>query len=796
MITIFRNIFDLTNPYYVAIDDILNRIKDGNSKAVIQKIRDEKDKDKRNKIKTSLPSILFSGKFSEREDFALIDHSGFIVIDIDDLQINDIDDIKSVVFCEPAVYSGFVSPSGNGLKIVVKIPPIKEKHILFFLAIEEHFNKLLADFTSTKKNEKKYKGKISKVDEKQGKYLKVHIDKSGKNLSRVCYESFDQDIYINADAETWQNEYDAKDKQKKNEFDGNVVADEGEIYKGLLKWLNKSEHYSEGNRNNYLYKLISACCRYGISKENTNNYITIDFNDLPAKELNTILDSAYKGNPFGVETYKKGNGSVIPESDHKKLQQNISAFWTVSEKGKVTIDSKAFMKFIYANGFSIYEPLSSFDDWYFIRIENMVVKKVGVRTIKHFVLNYVSKNAPGPVYDELQNNLIYFGKPYLSTLPNTKINQVQDTADNVYVFFNGFYYEITKDEVKKMDYIDLKGQHIWEKQICSETIDKIEPYKDLDFFHFIQNALGNDGEKIRSFCTSIGYTLHTYKKMSLTKVPYFCDMAAGELDGMQEGGTGKSMAMKIVKYARNVIVVDGKDYNPKTTFKFQRVKEDTQIVILDDFEEDLRDLFVKITDGFTVEAKNKNQIFIPFAESPKFMINSNKIPKGFSDSYLRRVNIVEFTNHYNANKLPYDEFKRVFFTDFKQSDWNKCYSFLFDCIQLYLSDGLISSEGGNLDKKRLIKSTSKPFADFWLDHNWRNMDDFHKSREIVSEFNAVNEGDKDLTDQNFLKRCRNLCKIYGWEYHSYGVGKNRSIRFAGFNFDLHLENKSEIELNF
>ena len=63
MITIFKNIRETEPPYFKDILYILKRIKDGTSKTLVQKIRAEKDKGKRNELKKNLPAICFSGKF-------------------------------------------------------------------------------------------------------------------------------------------------------------------------------------------------------------------------------------------------------------------------------------------------------------------------------------------------------------------------------------------------------------------------------------------------------------------------------------------------------------------------------------------------------------------------------------------------------------------------------------------------------------------------------------------------------------------------------------------------------------
>jgi hypothetical protein len=63
-ITIFRNIKETDTPFYVSIDKILTRIKDGKTKELVKSIRQETDKKKRNELKKDLPAICFSGTFT------------------------------------------------------------------------------------------------------------------------------------------------------------------------------------------------------------------------------------------------------------------------------------------------------------------------------------------------------------------------------------------------------------------------------------------------------------------------------------------------------------------------------------------------------------------------------------------------------------------------------------------------------------------------------------------------------------------------------------------------------------
>ena len=118
------------------------------------------DKDK----KLELPVVCFSGEFSSRNDEALFEHSGFIILDFDHV---DVDATKVSLATDDFVYSCWTSPSGNGVKALVQITNT-ERH-------RDHFRALVKYFERT-----------------HG----LKLDESGINESRACFESYDPDIII------------------------------------------------------------------------------------------------------------------------------------------------------------------------------------------------------------------------------------------------------------------------------------------------------------------------------------------------------------------------------------------------------------------------------------------------------------------------------------------------------------------------------------------------------------------------------------------------------------------------
>lgn len=103
------------------VDDFLNAVKYGKWKNQVEPIRQEKDKAKRDQLKKSLPGVTISGTFSAREEQSLVEHSGFLCVDIDNF--ND----KTALIEDKYTYCVFRSVSGNGIAVIVKINPEKHK---------------------------------------------------------------------------------------------------------------------------------------------------------------------------------------------------------------------------------------------------------------------------------------------------------------------------------------------------------------------------------------------------------------------------------------------------------------------------------------------------------------------------------------------------------------------------------------------------------------------------------------------------------------------------------------------
>src|SRR5512135_2323614 len=114
-ITVFKSIESDSQSQYFEIDEVLERIRRGNNRHLIEQIRAETNKAKRDTLKKRLFWICFSGEFSKRNNESMIKHSGFMCLDFDGIPEKDLQMHRLRIQKDPHTYACFISPSGNGL---------------------------------------------------------------------------------------------------------------------------------------------------------------------------------------------------------------------------------------------------------------------------------------------------------------------------------------------------------------------------------------------------------------------------------------------------------------------------------------------------------------------------------------------------------------------------------------------------------------------------------------------------------------------------------------------------------
>jgi len=128
------------------------------------------------KLKLTLPSITFCGTFNGRhraEDLA--EYNNIMLVDIDKISSDEIIKIKEKALNDPYIFACWLSPSGHGLKTLIRIDSTPTMHKFYFSQVEDY---LFSNYG-------------------------IQADLSGSDICRLCFISYDENIIIKADSKTF-----------------------------------------------------------------------------------------------------------------------------------------------------------------------------------------------------------------------------------------------------------------------------------------------------------------------------------------------------------------------------------------------------------------------------------------------------------------------------------------------------------------------------------------------------------------------------------------------------------------
>lgn len=309
-VSIFKNFAQFVENK--ALSDIIFEIQAGKHMTKVEAIRkliaDDKTKEA-DALKKKLLGFTPSGTFNNGRKAELIStYSGFLVLDLDKLNPTQLEEAKlkstEIVF----TYAAFVSPSGNGLKIIIPVNNTTENHKLAFQQVATHY----------------------------AKELQLEIDPSGKDVSRLCFMSFDPNCYFNPNAETFEincnNEETSPVKQTKAVCKSNANSKSIKLSCDTQSWNDKFDEcvsftekkatYLEGSRNNFVHLLACNCNRIGMPESIAQNYIMNQYN-LDHSEATSTITSAYKNNFHEHAKFANlanSNEARIPQSINTEVQ--------------------------------------------------------------------------------------------------------------------------------------------------------------------------------------------------------------------------------------------------------------------------------------------------------------------------------------------------------------------------------------------------------------------------------------------------------------------------------------------
>lgn len=729
-VSYFKGTYETAKPVSKELISILDEIRTEKHSPSMAKIRLIKVKADRDKLKVQLlPMITYAGTFKARANDKLIKSSGFAMMDydgIDDLPLL-IEQLKNDKF----TYSSFVSPSGNGLKVLVKIPPVADDKTYkeYYYELQKHFDK----------------------------YAKT--DDSTKDIGRGTFISSDPNLYLNMDSEIFTDKFIAPERPI-TKITNIPLTDQNEIAERLEKWFKK--RYSGTNRNTNLHALARQFNAFGVDKSITENYLfRYEESDFKSNEIQKLINSAYKytaefnSQSFeDTEVIKLIKNSVVAgisdskikskieispdlvdkEIDKHKSKLSTDEFWYYTDKDVIKLATFRFKKYLENNNISKYYP-SEDGGFLFIKKDSNFIKEFNENRIKDYTLSDLLDRGEIDAYELCANSMLTFNHKYLSMLSTSQLDIQRDTKTEGYIYYSNTAVRITKDKTELIPYSKLNGL-VWEDQVINREFTPQDESAG-EFKTFIWKISGENKERYYTFKSVIGYLMHSYQNEGKPKVIIFNDEMISDVPN---GGSGKGLIHKALSHIKKLSTINGKGFDPSTQFAYQTVDTDTQILLFDDIDRNFKfeNLFSLITEGLTIEKKGKDAIKIPFNKSPKISITTNYTVKGEGSSHVRRVFEVEMSGHFNDQHTPENEFGHLLFSDWDLEEWGKFDNYMLRCVQYYLNNGLVESKTINLQERKLRNETSVDFVAFMDAFEWDASRRFVKT-ELKDLFIAENE---------------------------------------------------------
>jgi hypothetical protein len=240
-------------------------------------------------IKNSLPAFTPHASFKGKRTGKHVDrYSGFVHLDFDKLNREQLDAALAVFVACPYTAYCFRSPSGNGLKVFVEVNSGIEQHVEAYKMVQAYYEQLSG----------------------------LKADPKCKDIPRLCFVSYDPELFKNIENKKYHvvemkeeagREDDpcagARGKQEPPTRERTVLT-EGEaasigreyysqVYSECVRFTEQVKTYAKGSRNEFVYTLASNCNRRGRPEPAALEMALNHYVDLPAEEVKKAFRSAY-----------------------------------------------------------------------------------------------------------------------------------------------------------------------------------------------------------------------------------------------------------------------------------------------------------------------------------------------------------------------------------------------------------------------------------------------------------------------------------------------------------------------
>ena len=531
LISHYKNIHD-TQDTDIEFDNFLEGVRSGRWQDIALEVRNAPTKEIKDLKKKTAPMVTISGSFAARKDDSIRKHSNLIAIDIDNL--DDAVATKNRIGADPYVLAAFISISGKGLCLIIKIDG--SRHL-------DAFNSIAAYLYNE---------------------YQLIVDQSGKNVSRARFVSYDPALIHNPNASTFK-KYLPKKKEYKQQKVVVIKTDfDSMIAQMDQKGLNLCEDYSEWIR--ICYGLVSEFQEQGREyfhtlSSHSSKYNSIDCdaqfdaclkNHSESKGKKSSIGSIYYlAKQNGIDIYTEHSKAIMRHATSQRaaglsadsIVKSLEVSGITPEESKEIVE-QIVNKDIKYKSESISSDIAAFVNTYDLR-RNVITRKIELsyKAIDDSDINSIFLDSKA-IFKESSKDLI------------TSIifsNRVQ-SYNPLHEFFEAELYEYNNDQWPNI-------------QLLLSSI--ITDTQDADFFilrwllSVVASAYGNKSELVLVFCgekQGTGKT-HWFRYLLPKKIRYL--YAESKMDAGKDD--------EILMCGR--LIINDDEYGGKSKREEKRMKE-------------------------------------------------------------------------------------------------------------------------------------------------------------------------------------------------------------------------------
>lgn len=460
-------------------------------------------------------------------------------------------------------------------------------------------------------------------------------------------------------------------------------------------------------------------------------------------------------------------------------------------------------RFLQNRGFGRFKLPSG--DYTYICIDHPFVDTIyHHEEIRDFVKNFTREIANEEVLEMLHRGGPQFlGPEKLSNLEFKEPNFEVPRRDKQLFYFSEKYWEITADNIIERSYSSITHQ-LWRDQVQSISARRTQRLifvsrdnksgtfsyslspegKKSHYLRFLINASNftwrkdlkgeevsedeyneNTAHLVSKLC-ALGYLMLSAKDKSVAKAVVAMDGKQSEV-GDSNGRTGKSLLGNLLEEVKVTTYINGKYKDIESDpFLWNDVTLKTQIVFIDDVRTNfsLEFLFSNITGNWSVNYKGGGRATLPFSDSPKIYLTTNHALNGEGSSFRDRQWRIAFSDYYNDEHKPIDDFGILFFDEWDFEQWNLTWNLLAECVQLYLRFGVVEAPGDRIIQRQLRQAMGEAFIswadEYFSDDNHRNTP--LKRKDIYDSFLEYSPSQRRYTTPHaFKSKMRKYCTWKG-----------------------------------